>query len=377
MIRMEEDFPSNHPTCRLPILDLEVWMERGIIKHQFYKKPMASRKLVQARSAFSTQQKRSILLAEGMRRLRNCSPELCWKEKVLFLNKFSSDLRYSGHSESFRMTILKRIVGRYRKELSNHLEGKVHLYRSREERETMNHCNRATKQKDTWFRAGGATSTLTVPATPNGLLAEKVRKNLLHGRQPTGTRTKVVENGGLGSRSLLIKSNQFARCKCERNECMLCFQEAGSDKSVKCGKNSVGYEGLCTRCPNQNKYVGETSRTAYTRIKEHLSDYRSAATAKLPPLPDGGTGFGFGNRKKNVKSWMWEHTRDCHGGVVGDVDGRTDYKLSVSGIFKKCLDRQIDEGLRMNECEARGENLLNSKNEYFTPKIVETVFRQQ
>ena len=53
MINMEEDFPSNHPSGKLPILDLEVWIEDGEVRHHFYKKRMANRKLVQAKSAFS------------------------------------------------------------------------------------------------------------------------------------------------------------------------------------------------------------------------------------------------------------------------------------------------------------------------------------
>jgi hypothetical protein len=134
MIRMEEDFPSNHPSSKLPILDLEVWVEAGQIRHQFFKKPMANRKVVQAKSAFSTGIKRSILVEEGMRRLRNCSPELNWFRKIKFLNTFSSDLRYSGHSESFRQTVLKTVVGRYKAKLSNHLEGRKTMFRTREER---------------------------------------------------------------------------------------------------------------------------------------------------------------------------------------------------------------------------------------------------
>ena len=123
-IRMQEDVPSNHPSGKLPILDLEVWVERGIIMHQFYKKPMASRMVVQARSAFPTTRKKSILLEEGLRRLRNCSPGLGWKNKVYFLNRFSSDLKFSGHTVSFRRTLLKRVIIKYEKNLCNHLDGK-------------------------------------------------------------------------------------------------------------------------------------------------------------------------------------------------------------------------------------------------------------
>ena len=111
---MKEDVPSNYQSGKLPILDLEVWVQGNRIYHQFYKKPMASRMVVQAESAFSTANKRSILIEEGLRRLRNCSPELDWSEKVRFLNRFSSDMKRSGHVTSFRRTILSRVIMKYR-----------------------------------------------------------------------------------------------------------------------------------------------------------------------------------------------------------------------------------------------------------------------
>ena len=62
----------------------------------------------------------------------------------------------------------------------------------------------------------------------------------------------------------------------------------------------------------------------FTRISEHVADYRSAASARLPAqldvldvLPTTGTGF----QKKRIKSCMWEHTRDVHEGVVGAEGG--------------------------------------------------------
>ena len=182
------------------------------------------------------------------------------------------------------------------------------------------------------------------------------------------------------TKNVLSRSNQFPRDDCGRDDCMICFQQEENKSSVQCVKRSVGYEGMCVRCTTKHAYIGETSRTAYTRVKEHISDYRAASAAQLPPLEEnsgGGRGQGFSNRKKCVKSWMWEHSRDCHGGQVGERGGIADYKFKVTGVFRKCLDRQIDEGLRISKCEAQGGVLLNSKIEFFTPKIVLPVFRQQ
>ena len=34
-----------------------------------------------------------------------------------------------------------------------------------------------------------------------------------------------------------------------------------------------------------------------------------------------------GKREDEPKSWMWEHTRDNHDGVVGDAGGKLDYSI--------------------------------------------------
>ena len=354
MIRMKEDVSSNHHSGKLPILDLEVWISENRIYHQFYKKQMASRKVVQAHSAFSTSKKRSILVEEGQRRLKNCSPELDWEQKVVFLNRFSSDMKRSGHTASFRRTIMRRVILKYQTDLANHHEGKKVMFRSRKERIEQNISTNC--RKDTWFRSGGATSTLTVPITPGGILAEKVRRNLDKGRQPPGTKTKVIEDGGTSSKAGLVRSNQFALEACQRDDCVLCFQRGGSGQGTKCSRNNVGYQGECTRCEEKYAYIGETSRTGFTRVKEHMDNYRAAAAAKLPAVTadrDGAVRCGKVKCQQNnkckcdVKSWMWEHTRDCHGGVVGGDWGRTDYRMKVTGTFRKCLYRQIDEDIRI------------------------------
>ena len=123
-------------------------------------------------------------------------------------------------------------------------------------------------------------------------------------------KNKVVEDGGLCTKNVLTKSNQFPREECGRDECVICLQREVDKPSVLCVKRNVGYEGKCSRCPTKHAYIGESSRTAYTRIKEHLTDYRSASAAQIPPLDDtgGGDGHGFGNRKKCVKSLMREHS---------------------------------------------------------------------
>ena len=57
---MEEDVPSNHSSGKLPILDMEMWWEDNLLLHQHYVKPMASRSVVMARSAFSSSTKMNL-----------------------------------------------------------------------------------------------------------------------------------------------------------------------------------------------------------------------------------------------------------------------------------------------------------------------------
>ena len=74
---------------------------------------------------------------------------------------------------------------------------------------------------------------------------------------------------------------------------------------------------------------------------------------------------------------MWEHIQDVHGGDIGPDGGVHNYKVKVTGTFSKCLPRLVDEDIWMQEFEANGATLLNTKHEYYTPKRVQAVFRQQ
>ena len=120
--------------------------------------------------------------------------------------------------------------------------------------------------------------------------------------------------------------------------CLLCVQTDGEGVFVtKCDSSNIGYEGVCNRCTYRHAYIGETSRTGYTRNEEHWADYRAAAAAKLPPLPAENTDWGaYGShRKTRVKSWMWEHAREIHGGVVGANQGIKDFSFKVTRQFSK------------------------------------------
>ena len=120
MIQLELDCPSLHPNNKIPVLDLEIWMDKNQMKHQFYRKPMANTRMVLNSSALSSGSKRAILMEEAMRRLRNMSLDLPWDDKVEHMNTFSLDLMESGYPENFRKTTLERSISRYEAEVTSH-----------------------------------------------------------------------------------------------------------------------------------------------------------------------------------------------------------------------------------------------------------------
>jgi hypothetical protein len=56
------------------------------INFEFYRKPMAARLLMLARSAMPSRTKRASLTQEAVRILRNCSVDIPWERKAEFLS---------------------------------------------------------------------------------------------------------------------------------------------------------------------------------------------------------------------------------------------------------------------------------------------------
>ena len=83
-IQREIDYPSKHQGGKLPILDLKVWVESrekkterqvgkvSVIMYEFHSKCMASKAVINARSALSWSTKRTVLTQEVLRVLMNC-----------------------------------------------------------------------------------------------------------------------------------------------------------------------------------------------------------------------------------------------------------------------------------------------------------------
>ena len=394
MIQLEEDIPSSHQDQKLPILDLEVWVERSKLKHNFYKKPMASRRVILARSAGPNSEKRAILVQECLRRLRNCSEDIQWSSKAEYVSQLMLDMKHAGHSQHFRETVAKKAIKKYQAQLEDHKAGKKSFYRNRTEIKLDERKRGGKAKKDNWFRHEGFTSTLRVMPTPESQLAKNTAEAMAKCPPPLETKTKVVEQGGSTVGNQLIRSNPFPRNHCNRVHCGLCHE--GGSKG-KCYRANIGYEYVCKRCEEKNKqeiengtsinlvtsfkYIGETSRTAFTRHNQHQSKYKTSSRQRDKYTRE------KEEAGETTGTFMWSHTRDYHGGVLGPEDGKNDYIMSQNGIFNDTMTRQVDEDVRMRLsgwganriCRKNSEPqcvLMNSKTAFFNPKSVQTIFKQ-
>ena len=119
MIQLEPDnTPTHHDNKKLPILDLNVWIERKYendttsekVRHQFYRKPMANPLLIMARLAMPDKVKRTELTQPTLRIMKNTSPELAEKGKTQLLSEFSSRIRASGYGTRYRFEIINNAM---------------------------------------------------------------------------------------------------------------------------------------------------------------------------------------------------------------------------------------------------------------------------
>ena len=78
-IQFTVDVPSSNENGRLPVLDLELEVVNGRIEHGYFEKPCTSEVVIPYTSAHSRKMKMSIMVEEGVRRLRNAARGLDWE----------------------------------------------------------------------------------------------------------------------------------------------------------------------------------------------------------------------------------------------------------------------------------------------------------
>ena len=202
---------------------------------------------------------------------------------------------------------------------------------------------------------------MNVPHSKNDRVKHKVGEVLRRIPGPTDQCLRVQERPGPSLRMSLVKNDPFPREKCGRTGCPL--SREGKCKN-RCYTESIGYTITCNRCVNSGQppriYIGETSRSVFTRFHGHLSDLKSSL------------------KSNRGNSWMHNHILDTHNGEYNSQDIGADWKVTLCNNYRKPLERQVGEyiGIRRAKTAGRGRvgnrdievsnQVFNTKEEWYS-----------
>ena len=161
-IKFTVDYPANHASGRVPVLDFELWKEMKddpknpgssieTILYSFYEKPVTNSRVMDRESAVPHRMMIATMVQEGVRRLLNCCMQLPSREKCMVLSTYMRKLQKSHYSQALREEILACAVRTYRKKERAHALGIRPLHR-------RNGFNAAARRrakisgKANWFR---------------------------------------------------------------------------------------------------------------------------------------------------------------------------------------------------------------------------------
>ena len=122
---------------------------------------------------------------------------------------------------------------------------------------------RSRSRRTEWFRGGGKEkkeSVIFVPATPGGELKRRYEKVI----EEADVKIGVTEVPGTSLKMKLQVSDPFKKKKCESEDCIVCVEGDGG----RCRTDGVVYKVTCKGC--DETYIGQSSKNAYTRGKEHV-----------------------------------------------------------------------------------------------------------
>ena len=155
----------------------------------------------------------------------------------------------------------------------------------------------------------------------------------------------MIEKAGKQLKSILQKSDPFKPHKCPDADCFPC--KADTNKPTNCRRDGIIYHITCNECGAV--YVGESSRNANSRGKEHLTD----------------------NETNKDCSVMRRHTQLRHAN-----DTKTpEYTMTVKQIYgDRCFDRQLSENIQINKVPNRDR--INSKIDWHINKLPRATLSQ-
>ena len=282
MIKFTYEIPDNK-SGKLAVLDVTVNInktESNRLDYEFFEKPTKNKRVILEDAALPSNQKRTILTQECLRRLRNTKLELGEELRVKHLNDFMLKMKNSGYSTKYRTEILDSALSAFEKMVKADKAGTKPLFRDRNWKKDER-SNMKDNRKINWYKSEKSEieykSVLFVPVTKGGKLVKELKKREEEINKNSEERIKIIDGGGMKMKDILVVKNPFPTTRCEMKKCLLCKNDSNQIK-VPCNSNNVGYRLICETCRERglNKiYEGETSRSAQVRGAEHLSQFRN------------------------------------------------------------------------------------------------------
>ena len=127
------------------------------------------------------------------------------------------------------------------------------------------------------------------------------------------------------------------------------------DKNGNWGKPDIVYRIKCEECAKKNikaHYYGESNFNAYTRGKQHITNYKSEC------------------EDTQEKSAMRRHAKEVH------KDKKVDYEMKIMKTFKgDPLGRQVYKSILIVDSKKYDKFPMNSKNEFNQALIITASYK--
>ena len=315
-IKLEADYPSNHSDGKVPILDLKVWISDSKVMHEYYAKQVSSKAVISNRSAMPLRDKRTVLTQEILRIILRCSPSLPWERVKDHVDDYMMRLQFSGYSIQFREQVLRSALKAHKRIKEKVANDERPLYRKKHWRQKERIREKRMK-KTCWYKGKNDFKSVLFVQPTVGSALKKIYENVI---SKSRCRVKVVERAGTSVKKVLQKSYPFEKAKCEDN-CFVCVSEG----SGNCRRSNVSYEIVCDRVGCKDVYIGETSRNAFCRGREHLKGLES--------MKD--------------ESVFIEHLKECHEGDTSHPPCHK-FKMNVTECHNTTLDRMVSEAVSID-----------------------------
>jgi hypothetical protein len=347
-VKLTTDTPDTTRGGYMPVLDLQVKMGEGDNKrrvvYKFYAKEVSTKYTILRQSAHSSKIKFSTLVQECVRRLLNTSDLVTKEEKREIMEAYNCRMKRSGYRGEYRERVIRAAHEIYAVKKVEHENGTRPLHRDKKwqskERQIKKDISKAH-----WYRKGkkGGNEITHAPLIVNpsheNKLTDKIKMICQETAKLTGIRVKVLERGG-NKLARDAKSDPLAEAGCSRTTCGICI---GENKG-KCSEYGVTYEVSCVNCLKEKviaKYIGETGRNGFSRKLEHDQAIQS----------------------KQMNNALAKHCKIQHD------DQKAEFKMSITGTYRTCLERQEAEAVKVRRAQATVDILMNSRNDFHQPPI--------